>query len=135
MNYNADNFYIHDFYQIHKFFLLNQIEYLLLFDFLELKDIKIIRTTNKIFYLAANKYKDEFKFWCNRCEEGGYIDYESYYEYRRFNDIHKKIYKEYIRDVIIKEFDEYLCRCCRSKCSNCLTIKNRKNLKYKNIMI
>ena len=101
-----------------------------IFDFLELKDIKTIRTTNKIFYLASNKYKDEFKFWCNKCEEGGYIDYESYYEYRKFNDIHKNIYKEYIRDVIIKEFDEYLCKCCRSKCSNCLTIKNKKNLKY-----
>jgi hypothetical protein len=100
-----------------------------IFEFFDIKEIKILRLVNKSFYLASDKYREELKFFCEKCEDW-YIDYESYFEYTRLNDIHKRIYEEYIRDVIIKEFDKYLCKCCRSRCSNCLTVKNRRNLKY-----
>jgi len=100
-----------------------------IFEFFDIKEIKTLRLVNKSFYLASDKYKEELKFFCEKCEDG-YIDHESYFEYIKLNDIHKKIYEEYIRDVIIKEFGQYLCKCCRPTCCNCLSVKNRKNLKY-----
>ncbi len=95
----------------------------IIFSYLTYYDMKKFSRLNKTSLKVCDKYKEFFKYVCLKCKKFDSKVYMEISSLRRYNIEYTIYYKR-----IIKEFCEYRCRKCITKCDVCNYIKNINNL-------